>query len=144
MVRLNDSSPPAEVREHLPLLDWAVAQARAVAELDKKIEAARKRHDATAAVLAETVEVEDVEEAKDRLAAAKRAALDDPAVAKAKLELKAARKALKQTAASLIKAEKKARGDVAALVSVRSETERGIVGALKTGKVPSAFDDVLP
>ena len=140
---LADRAPAAEIREHHPLFDWARAQAIAAKELDAKIDAARKKHDATLAVLHETIEYGEVEEAKEKVAEAKRAALDDPAVAKAKAALKAAKKALKKNARDLIASEKKAKSDVKALVQVKDETERGIVGALKAGRVPSDSDFVV-
>ena len=135
--------PAAEIREHAPLFDWARDQAAAAKELDAKIAAARKKHDATLDVLHETIEFADVEEAKEKVAEAKRAALDDPAVAKAKAALKDAKKALKRNAKALLAAEKKAKTDVKALVQVKDETERGIVGALKAGRVPSDSDFVV-
>lgn len=138
-----DRDVPAEVREHMPLFDWVREQAAAAKELEARIDAARKKHDATLEVLTESIEYGEVEEAKDRVAAAKRAALDDPAVAKAKAALKAAKKALQRSAKALIAAEKKAKGDVKALVQVKDETERGIVGALKAGRVPSDGDLVI-
>lgn len=58
-------------------------------------------------------------------------------IAKAALALKKAKSALKKSAAEIIAAEKAAKGDVKALVEAQAETERGIVGALKAGRVPS-------
>lgn len=137
-------NPPAEIREHAPLFDWAREQAAAAKELDAKIAAARKKHDATLAMLSESVEHGDVEAAKERLRDARKAALeDDDDVQRAKDAVKKARAAMRKTARDLIAAEKKAKGDVKALVQVKDETERGIVGALKAGRVPSDSDFVV-
>lgn len=69
-----DREPPAEIREHEPLFDWAREQAAAAKELDAKIAAARKKHDATLAMLTESVEHGEVEAAKERLRDARKAA----------------------------------------------------------------------
>lgn len=141
---LADREPTAEIREHAPLFDWAREQAAAAKELDAKIAAARKKHDATLAMLTESVEHGEVEEAKERLRDARKAALeDDDDVQRAKDAVKKARAAMRKTARDLIAAEKKAKGDVKALVAVKDETERGIVGALKAGRVPSDSDFVV-
>ncbi len=128
----------AEVRAHHPLFEWAREQAAAAKEIDAKLAAAREKHDRTVTVLRESLEFRDVEAARERLADAKKAALeDDDEVQEAKDALKKARAALKATAASAVRAEKEAKGAVKALVEVKTETERGIVVALATGKVPS-------
>ena len=89
-------------------------QAAAAKELDAKIDAARERHARAVTVLHESIEA-----------------------------LKKARAAMRKSARDLIAAEKKAKGDVKALVQVKDETERGIVGALKAGRVPSDSDFVV-
>jgi hypothetical protein len=128
----------AEVRAHHPLFEWAREQAAAAKEIDAKLAAAREKHDRTVTVLHESMEFRDVEAARERLADAKKAALeDDDEVQEAKDALKKARAALKATAASAVRAEKEAKGAVKALAEVKAETERGIVAALATGKVPS-------
>ena len=128
----------AEVREAHPLFDWAREQAAAAKALDEKIAAAREKHGRAVTVLHESMEYRELEAAKEALRDAKKDAVaTDPAVAKKAAALKAARAALKKTAAAVVRAEKEARGAVKALVEVKAETERGIVGALKSGKVPS-------
>lgn len=128
----------AEVRAHHPLFEWAREQAAAAKALDEKLAAAREKHDRTVTVLHESMEFRDVEAARERLSDAKKAALeDDDEVQEAKDALKKARAALKATAASAVRAEKEAKGAVKTLVEVKAETERGIVVALATGKVPS-------
>lgn len=128
----------AEVRAHHPLFEWAREQAAAAKALDEKLAAAREKHDRTVTVLHESMEFRDVEAARERLSDAKKAALeDDDEVQEAKDALKKARAALKATAASAVRAEKEAKGAVKTLVEVKADTERGIVVALATGKVPS-------
>lgn len=128
----------AEVREAHPLFDWAREQAAAAKALDEKIAAAKERHALALVVLHESIDFREVEAAKERVRDAKKKAVeDDPAVAKAALALKKAKAALKKSAATVIAAEKAAKGDVKALVEAQQETERGIVGALKAGRVPS-------
>ncbi len=129
---------PAEVRSHHPLFEWAREQAAAAKALDEKLAAAREKHDRTITVLHESIEFRELEAARERLADARKAALeDDDDVIEAKNAVKAARAALKKTAAAAVRAEKAAKGDVRTLVEVKAETERGIVVALATGKVPS-------
>jgi len=116
--------------------------ARPVADDDareERLKRAEEQRDALAlVVLHESIDFREVEAAKERVRDAKKKAVeDDPAVAKAALALKKAKAALKKSAAEVIAAEKAAKGDVRALVEAKDETERGIVGALKTGKVPS-------
>ena len=131
-------TPPAEVREVFPLFDWARQQAEAAKALDEKIAAAREKHDRAVTVLHESIEWREVEAAREALRDAKKDAVEsDPTVAKKAAALKTARAALKKTARQVVAAEKAAKGDVKALVEAKAETERGIVGALKSGKVPS-------
>ncbi len=130
--------PAAEVRSHHPLFEWAREQAAAAKALDEKLAAAREKHDRTVTVLHESMEFRELEAARERLADARKAAIeDDEDVIDAKAAVKDAKKALKRNAKSLLAAEKKAKTDVKALVQVKDETERGIVVALATGKVPS-------
>ena len=138
MVRSLAMNPPAEIREHAPLFEWAREQAAAAKELDAKIAAAKERHARALVVLHESMEYREVEALKEKARDAKKAAVEsDPAVAKAAEALKKAKAALKKSAAEIIAAEKAAKGDVKALVEAQQETERGIVGALKAGRVPS-------
>lgn len=140
-----DREPPAEIREHAPLFDWAREQAAAAKQLDERIALARERHERTVTVLHESMEFREVEAARERVRDAKKAAVeDDPAVAKAADALKKARAALKKSAREVVNAEKSARLDVKILVQTKDETERGIVGALKAGRVPSDNDFVVP
>lgn len=139
-----DREPPAEIREHAPLFDWAREQAAAAKQLDERIALARERHERTVTVLHESMEFREVEAARERVRDAKKAAVeDDPAVAKAADALKKARAALKKSAREVVNAEKSARLDVKILVQTKDETERGIVGALKAGRVPSDSDFVV-
>ena len=140
-----DREPPAEIREHAPLFEWAREQAAAAKELDAKIDAARERHARAVTVLHESMEFREVEAARERVRDAKKDAIEtDPAVVKAAEALKKARAAMRKSARDILAAEKKAKGDVKALVQVKDETERGIVGALKAGRVPSDGDFVVP
>ena len=137
-------NPPAEIREVHPLFDWAREQAAAAKELDAKIAAAKERHARALVVLHDSMEYREVEALKEKARDAKKAAVEsDPGVAKAAEALKKAKAALKKGAATVIAAEKAAKGDVKALVQVKDETERGIVGALKAGRVPSDSDFVV-
>lgn len=137
-------SPAPVVAAAMPLWDWAAAQAEAAKELDEKIAAARERHARALVVLHESMEYRELEAAREALRDAKKAAVEtDPAVAKTAEALKKAKAALKKSAATVIAAEKAAKGDVKALVEAQAETERAIVGALKAGRVPSDSDFVV-
>ena len=131
--------PLAHYATEEPLWAWAAEQAAAAKALDEKIRVAREVHEATERVLRDSLEYRELDAAKERLKDARKAAVEtDPAVIKASDAAKAARKELRRTAKSLVVAEKAAKGNVKALVDVKAETERGIVSAIKAGRVPAA------
>ena len=130
--------PSALYATEEPLWAWAAEQAAAAKALDEKIRVARDVHEATERVLHDSMEWRELDAAKERLKDARKAAVEtDPAVIKASDAAKAARKELRRTAKSLVVAEKAAKGNVKALVDVKAETERGIVSAIKAGRVPA-------
>lgn len=130
-------SPPALIRESMPLFDYVMEQTKAAKEVAARLDAAREDHSRTVTILHESMEWKALDAAKERVKDARKAALeDDGDLADAREEAKAAAKALKKTAAALVKAEKKARGEVKLLAAVKDETDRRVLSALAAGKVP--------
>ena len=134
--------PPAIVRESMPLFEYVMEQTKAAKEVSARLDAAREDHARTVTILHESMEWRELEAAKERMKDARKAALEnDDDLANAREEAKAAAKALKKTAAALVKAEKKARGEVKLLAAVKGETERRVLGALAAGKVPQVTEE---
>lgn len=127
---MNDVQSKTE--EQLSLFAWR-EEARAVAQLDEKIATAQEALSRCDRVLRETMEWREVEALKEKVADAKREAVEgDGRVADAKDALKAARSKMKQSAADPLKAYRAAKGNVKALQAARSEAvERVVKGVAK-------------
>ena len=133
--------PPAEIREHAPLFDWARAQAAAIAETREKLVDKRLELETISLVVEESGEFGEVEEAKERLKKAKQDALDCSPVQTATEALRKARKALKKVAAT--KKLRTIKKEVDVLRIVIDETKDRLASGLAAGKVPQTVADVI-
>lgn len=126
--------PPAVVADARDLFSWAKEEADTIAATlvllnDKKLKLATIE-----AVVEESGEFGEVEEAKERLAKAKAAALDCDEVLKVKKQLKLARAALKRVAA--VGTMKSIAGEVKVLRAVFEEGKTRLATGLADGKAP--------
>lgn len=129
-----DESPPAIIQPAATLFDWARDEAAAIAATRTRLEEKRADLATIEAVVEESGEYGDVEEAKDRLKKAKDAALDCDAVERASDLLAKARKALKRVAA--VEKMKSIQADVKALKGVVEESKERLAIGLAAGRVP--------
>lgn len=134
--------PPALIREHAPLFDWARSQAAAIAETREKLASKRCDLEEITTVVEQSGEFSEVEDAKERLKKAKDDALDCDAVLKAQKQLKAARSSLKKVAA--VGKMKAIQADVKALRGVVEESKERLASGLAAGKVPSVVPADAP
>jgi hypothetical protein len=132
-------TPPAIIQPAATLWDWAKAEADAIAAMlvrlnDKQVDLAT-----ITAVVEESIEYGELEEARERLKAAKTAALDCDAVERASGLLAKARKALKAVASS--SKAKAIAGEVKALKGVVEEGKSRLAHGLAVGRVPTTVGE---
>lgn len=131
--------PPAIVQPARDLFSWAREQAEAIASTRARLDEKRADLATVEAIVEESGEFSDVEEAREAVKKAKADALDCDAVLRAKIALKKARKALKKVAA--VGKMKAIQADVKALRGVVEEGKDRLATAIASGKVPSAVED---
>jgi len=113
---------------------WAREMAQGVADIEAQIRTAEDALSRCDRVLRETMEYRAVEAAKEKVADAKRDAIEGNAdVSDAKDALKAARAEMKRTASGPLKAHAKARGDIKALREARDDAKDAVVRRLVGG-----------
>lgn len=136
-------NPPAIIQPARDLFSWAKEQADAIEATRARLEERRAELATVEAIVEESGEYADLEEAKEAVKKAQADALDCDAVLRAKKQLKKARAALKRVAAA--SKAKSLAGQVRALAAVVSESKdrlaSGLASGLAAGKVPTVVPD---
>lgn len=132
-------TPPAIIQPAATLWDWAKAEADAIEAMRARLDEKRADLATVTAVVEESIEYGELEEARERLKAAKTAALDCDAVERASDLLKKARKALKAVASS--SKAKAIAGEVKALKGVVEEGKSRLAHGLAVGRVPATVEE---
>lgn len=121
-------TPPAEVREELPLFVYADT----LRGMEAAVLAAEERAAAADRVLRETMEYRDHEAARERLSDAKREAVERDATVAAEREgVNVAKGALKHGAGGVVKANRDAKKALKAARAALRDYQGEVIGAVK-------------